>query len=112
MPITVRHLESVIRMSEAHARMHLREYVTDEDSNVAIRCMLESFISTQKFSVQKAMRRNFGKFITAKRDFVDLAMHTLRSMLRDALQNERLLVRPPNPVTSQHSKKPKPYETL
>eukprot|EP00873_Tetraselmis_striata_P037381 jgi/Tetstr1/457645/TSEL_044212.t1 len=91
MPITVRHLESVIRMSEAHARIHLREYVTDEDSDVAIACMLESFISTQKFSVQKSMRRSFRKYITKRRDYNDLAMHTLRQMLRDALQNERLL---------------------
>jgi len=38
MPMAVRHLESMIRMAEAHARMHLREYVQEEDINVAIRC--------------------------------------------------------------------------
>ena len=38
MPIAVRHLESIIRMSEAHARMHLREYVNDDDVDTAIRC--------------------------------------------------------------------------
>ena len=37
MPIAVRHLESLIRMSEAHAKMHLREYVSDDDINVAIK---------------------------------------------------------------------------
>lgn len=37
MPIAVRHLESLIRMSEAHARMHLRDYVSDEDINMAIK---------------------------------------------------------------------------
>jgi MCM AAA-lid domain len=47
LPIAVRHLESMIRMSEAHARMHLRERVTTDDVNVAIRVMVESFISTQ-----------------------------------------------------------------
>jgi DNA replication licensing factor MCM2 len=47
LPIAVRHLESMIRMSEAHARMHLRDRVTQEDVNVAIRVMVESFISTQ-----------------------------------------------------------------
>jgi DNA replication licensing factor MCM2 len=37
MPIAVRHLESLIRMSEAHARMHLRDYVSDDDMNIAIK---------------------------------------------------------------------------
>lgn len=47
LPIAVRHLESMIRMSEAHARMHLRDRVTQQDVNVAIKVMVESFISTQ-----------------------------------------------------------------
>ncbi len=42
--IAVRHIESVIRMSEAHARMHLRDIVRDDDVNVAIATMLEGFI--------------------------------------------------------------------
>ena len=37
MPVAVRHLESIIRMSEAHAKMHLRDFVTDGDINVAIK---------------------------------------------------------------------------
>lgn len=37
MPIAVRHLESLIRMSEAHARMHMREFVSDDDINMAIK---------------------------------------------------------------------------
>ena len=47
----------MIRMAEAHARMHLREYVTDDDVNMAIRVMLESFIDTQKFSVMRQMKK-------------------------------------------------------
>lgn len=54
--IAVRHIESIIRMSEAHARMHLRELVRDEDVNVAISVMLEGFIQSQKFSVAKSIR--------------------------------------------------------
>lgn len=42
--IAIRHLESIIRMAEAHARMHLRNIVTDYDISVAIRVMLESFL--------------------------------------------------------------------
>ena len=56
-PITVRHIESMIRMAEAHAKMHLREYVTEDDVNMAIRVMLESFIDTQKYSVMRNMRK-------------------------------------------------------
>lgn len=56
-PITVRHIESMIRMAEAHARMHLRDYVVEDDVNMAIRVMLESFIDTQKFSVMRSMRK-------------------------------------------------------
>lgn len=56
LPITVRHIESVIRMSEAHARMNLRDAVTDTDVNMSIRMMLESFIEAQKFSVMKKMK--------------------------------------------------------
>jgi DNA replicative helicase MCM subunit Mcm2 (Cdc46/Mcm family) len=47
----------MIRMAEAHAKMHLRDYVNEDDVNMAIRIMLESFISTQKFSVTRSMRK-------------------------------------------------------
>ena len=53
----MRHIESMIRMSEAHARMHLRNYVTEDDVDMAIRVLLESFISTQKYGVQKALQK-------------------------------------------------------
>ena len=56
-PITVRHIESLIRIAEAHAKIHLRDYVVDEDVNMAIRVMLESFIDTQKYAVMKTMRK-------------------------------------------------------
>ena len=56
-PITVRHIESIIRMSEAHARMHLRETVRSDDVDLAIRVCLDSFINAQKFSVMKQMRK-------------------------------------------------------
>jgi DNA replication licensing factor MCM2 len=36
-PIAVRHIESVMRMAEAHAKMHLRDHVRDDDLNAAIR---------------------------------------------------------------------------
>lgn len=56
-PITVRHIESVIRMSEAFAKMHLRDYVNQMDMNMAVRVMLESFIETQKYSIMRTMKK-------------------------------------------------------
>lgn len=46
MKITLRHFESIIRMSEAHAKMHLRSIVTMEDFDMAIGVMLKSFIKS------------------------------------------------------------------
>merc|ERR1712025_1027288 len=62
-PITVRHIESMIRLAEANARMHLRSHVNEEDVNTAIRIILESFVETQKFSVMKSMKRTFSRFL-------------------------------------------------
>ena len=82
-PITVRHIESIIRMAEANARMHLRDFVRDDDVNMvcyldgvniysntlkAVRVLLSSFISTQKFSVMRNMQRVFNKYIMHNRD--------------------------------------------
>eukprot|EP00976_Prorocentrum_cordatum_P006861 137732-Prorocentrum_minimum.AAC.1 len=51
-------------MSEAHARMHLREYVNDVDVNLAIQTCLFSFIATQKYSVQRTLQRKFKRYLS------------------------------------------------
>lgn len=89
-PVAVRHIESIIRMSEAHAKMHLREYVSDDDVNVAIRVMVESFISTQKFSVKKALERQFSKYITFKKDTNELLYFTLNQLVNESIQYKHL----------------------
>ncbi|KAG1370239.1 DNA replication licensing factor MCM2 [Cocos nucifera] len=90
-PIAVRHIESMIRMSEAHARMHLRSYVTQEDVDMAIRVLLDSFISTQKFGVQKALQKSFKKYMTFKKDYNELLLHLLRVLVKDALHFEEIV---------------------
>ncbi|KAL3519237.1 hypothetical protein ACH5RR_017386 [Cinchona calisaya] len=87
-PIAVRHIESMIRMSEAHARMHLRQHVTQEDVDMAIRVLLDSFISTQKFGVQKALQKSFKKYMTFKKDFNAIILHILRRLVKGALELE------------------------
>ena len=42
--IGVRHIESVLRMAEAHAKIHLRDYVRADDIDQAIDMLLESFL--------------------------------------------------------------------
>lgn len=56
-PITVRHLESTIRMAEASAKMHLREFVRADDINLAIKVTVGSFVSAQKMSIKKTLER-------------------------------------------------------
>jgi DNA replication licensing factor MCM2 len=56
-PITVRHLESMIRMAEASARMSLREYVRADDIDLAISVAVESFVNAQKMSIKKTLQR-------------------------------------------------------
>merc|ERR1739838_1198767 len=82
-PITVRHIESMIRIAEAHAKMHLREFVREDDVNMAIRVMLESFIDTQKFSVMKAMKRKFSHYLGFKRDNNELLLFILKQLAQE-----------------------------
>ena len=77
MPVAVRHLESIIRMSEAHAAMHLRDYVDDADVDAALRVMLGSFVATQKLAAQKAMRAKFHKYLSNARGDRELLLAAL-----------------------------------
>ncbi|GMH49227.1 hypothetical protein TrLO_g9969 [Triparma laevis f. longispina] len=82
-PIAVRHIESVMRMAEAHARMHLREYVREDDVDMAIRVMVESFIDSQKFSVRRALRKGFNKYLVSDNDKTHLLLHALNQLVKE-----------------------------
>jgi len=88
-PITVRHIESMIRMAEAHARMHLRDYVNEDDVNMAIRIMLESFIATQKFSIMRGMKKTFSRYLAFKRDNNELLLFILKQLAQDQMSFQR-----------------------
>lgn len=85
LPITVRHIESVIRMAESSARMHLRDVILDSDVNLAMSMMLESFIDAQKYSVLKRMRSVFQKYLTFQKDHTELLFFILRQLALDQL---------------------------
>ena len=70
-------------MAESHAKMHLREYVTEDDVNMAIRVMLESFIDTQKFSVTRNMRKAFSQYLAYKRDNNELLLFVLNQLVKE-----------------------------
>jgi DNA replication licensing factor MCM2 len=46
-------------MSEAHAKIYLRNEVSKEDIDVGIKTMLDSFIMTQKNAVAKDLKKKF-----------------------------------------------------
>ncbi|XP_024528680.1 DNA replication licensing factor MCM2 isoform X2 [Selaginella moellendorffii] len=103
-PIAVRHIESMIRIAEAHARMHLRQYVLEDDVDMAIRVLLDSFIATQKYGVQKALQKSFKKYMTYKRDFNELLLHLLRGLVKDALRFDELMTMPGPRLSVVHVK--------
>ena len=41
--------------------------------------LLESFIATQKLSVQKTLARKFGRFVSFRRDCAELLLATLQA---------------------------------
>uniref|UniRef100_A0A0K0FNC3 DNA replication licensing factor MCM2 n=1 Tax=Strongyloides venezuelensis TaxID=75913 RepID=A0A0K0FNC3_STRVS len=64
--ITVRHVESMIRMAEAHAKIHLRQYVNEDDVSAAINVMFNSFVETQKVSIKREMKKIFARYANPK----------------------------------------------
>jgi len=82
-PITIRHLESMIRMAEASAKMSLREYVRADDIDMAISVAVQSFVSAQKMSIKKTLERGFRKYLTQARDHEELLSFLLGQLVKD-----------------------------
>ncbi|PBK74444.1 MCM-domain-containing protein [Armillaria solidipes] len=85
-PITVRHLESMIRMAEASAKMALREYVRADDIDLAIEVAVNSFVSAQKMSIKKTLQRGFRKYLTQSRDHEELLAFLLGQLVKDKVR--------------------------
>lgn len=97
-PIAVRHIESIVRMAEASARMHLRDHVRSDDVDVAIKIALESFLQAQKISVRKSLQKSFRKYITFGEDCNLLLMHQLQGLLLD-VEKYKLITKDHSPHT-------------
>jgi len=79
--ITVRQIESIVRISEAIAKMHLRAKVLQPDIDAAIRAVLDSFCGTQRASVARALRRRFDAYLHGPGELKEFLAQVLREML-------------------------------
>jgi hypothetical protein len=66
--------------------MHLREYVQEDDVNMAMRMMLESFVETQKYSVMNTMRKVSCHFFLISYKFL------LHIICKDRLESSATLL--------------------
>ncbi|KAG8871426.1 MCM DNA helicase complex subunit [Tulasnella sp. 331] len=89
-PITVRHLESMIRMSEASAKMHLREFVRADDIDLAISVTVGSFVNAQKLSIKKTLERGFRKYLSSSKDHEEVLSFILGQLIKEKVQMYQL----------------------
>lgn len=80
-PITVRHIESVIRMAEGFAKLRLRNVVIKEDIDEAIKVALDSFLNAQKYSVNQNLRKKFAKYLDNDEE---LMIYLLKRMVSES----------------------------
>ena len=55
----------------------------DDDLDMAIRVMIESFIDSQKYSVQRTLQRKFRKYLVYKKHNNSLLMHILNQLVAE-----------------------------
>ena len=56
-PMTARQIESTVHIAEAHAHVHLRNFVNDDDINVVIQIDLQSLIDPQKCGIKRTLQQ-------------------------------------------------------
>ncbi|ELA42253.1 uncharacterized protein VICG_00652 [Vittaforma corneae ATCC 50505] len=82
-PITVRHIESIIRISEGFAKLRLSNSVSRGDIDRAISLTLESFLNAQRYSVSKQLKKKFSRYFEENGD--DLMIFLLKQMVAERL---------------------------
>jgi len=90
-PITVRHLESLVRIAQAHARMELRDFVNQKDVDNAINTTLECFLQTQKAAVEQKLRGKFSRYLAVADDQSSLVGYLLQKEFARAFHLQALL---------------------
>lgn len=97
--IMTRHIESIIRMSQASAKMHLRTDVRADDIDCAISVLLESFIQSQKVSIGRVIKKKFSSYISFKEDINSTLLHCLSKLVKEQMQYIKLITN--NEVTNE-----------
>ena len=88
LPLTVRHLESILRMACANAKMRLSPVVSSTDFDFAISTMLESFIQSQKHAVATNLCKRFGRY----RAIANSSTEVLETLITDLLRRKAAFV--------------------
>jgi len=78
-------------MSEAHAKMHLRDYVRSDDIDQAIDMLLESFLQSQKVSVARQLKKKFEPYQNKRQDPNQLLLHILSKLIQDAAIYQKIV---------------------
>merc|ERR1712217_660260 len=89
-PMTARHVESIVRIAEANARIELRHHVTAKDLDNAIGVMLESFIQSQKHQVAEELRKKFRHYIAHATPLADQFRSIFEKLFRNRTERMRL----------------------
>merc|ERR1719473_168515 len=91
-PMTVRHIESMIRIAQSSARMELRDFVSAKDVDNAIGIMLESFVQSQKHQAAEEIRRKFRRYVDRSVEQTEL-LRDLLAKLFDRKERDLLMRR-------------------
>eukprot|EP00920_Eleutheroschizon_duboscqi_P013620 GHVT01031950.1.p2 GENE.GHVT01031950.1~~GHVT01031950.1.p2 ORF type:complete len:913 (-),score=208.09 GHVT01031950.1:5264-8002(-) len=87
-PITLRHVESTIRLAEANAKMRLSSTVTALDVDYAIATMLDSFISSQRKAVAAELSSHFPRYRALARGSWDLLTETAKRLIAENVERK------------------------
>ena len=86
--VVVRHLESLIRMATACAKLHLRNEVSIKDCKIAIQILLESFISSQKPSIAENIKMKFQNYLNNDQTISSKLSFILNNMVNQYVELE------------------------
>ena len=67
------------------------DHVNDDDVDVAISVMLESFINSQKHAVKMALQRAFRAYMVRPEDDFGLLLYQLKELVREQLEVMNIL---------------------